>query len=80
LNARLIETTRVLRETLEEELKKMVTKEEFHGLEQRHEALRRDFDKLAATINTLQDQIDQCKMEIKQTNKRVDGVENSITE
>jgi hypothetical protein len=65
-NARLAETTRVLHETLEAALKKMVTKEEFAVLEAKHNKLQEQVDKMEKDlVERLERMIREVQLQVR---------------
>jgi len=79
LNKRLIETTRVLHETLMRELAKMVTREEFKVLEAKHKALDEKVDKMIKDlVERLERMIREVDARVDDLNERVDGCEEKI--
>lgn len=66
LNARLVETTQVLHDTLQRELAKMVTKDEFKVLEDKHEKLQKQVDRLE------KDLVERLERMIKEVQAQVD--------
>lgn len=87
-NLRLAETTKVLMETLERELAKMVTKEEFAVLEAKHQALDEKVDKmikdlverLERLIKDLQSQVDVLNERVDVCEEKLDGIMDGIDE
>ena len=87
-NQRLAETTKVLMETLERELAKMVTKEEFKVLEDKHQALEDKVDKmikdlverLERLIKDLQSQVDVLNERVDVCEEKLDGILDGIDE
>ena len=71
-NHRLTETTRVLHETLEAELKKMVTKEEFKKLEDKHNELAEKVEKMA------KDLVERLEKMIKAVQEQVDTLRDRV--
>ena len=63
---RTTETTKVLHETLQRELAKMVTKEEFKVLEDKHEELAKKVDKM------IKDLVERLERMIREVDARVD--------
>jgi len=87
-NLRLAETTKVLMETLERELAKMVTKEEFKVLADKHQALEDKVDKmikdlverLERLIKDLQSQVDVINERVDVCEEKLDGILDGIDE
>lgn len=79
MNTRLIETTKVLHETLMRELAKMVTKEEFKILEDKHHKLEEKVDKMIKDlVERLERMIREVDARVDELNERVDGCEETI--
>jgi centrosome and spindle pole-associated protein 1 len=79
LNARLTETTKVLMETLERELAKMVTKDEFKVLEDKHNALEAKVDKMIKDlVERLEKLIKDLQVQVDTLALRVDGCEEKL--
>jgi chromosome segregation ATPase len=72
-NARLTETIRVLHETLEAALAKMVTKDEFKALEEKHYALVARVDKME------KDLVERLERMIREVQAQVDAVVRRVT-
>lgn len=78
-NRRLVETTRVLHETLMRELAKMVTREEFKVLADKHQALEEKVDKMIKDlVERLERMIREVDARVDDLNERVDGCEEKI--
>lgn len=69
---RLTETIKVLHETLERELAKMVTKEEFKILEDKHNALQEQVDKM------MKDLVERLERMIKEVQDQVDILKDKV--
>eukprot|EP00039_Didymoeca_costata_P008895 m.118268 g.118268 ORF g.118268 m.118268 type:complete len:694 (-) comp14276_c0_seq2:1573-3654(-) len=79
-NNRLTETTKVLHETLQRELAKMVTKEEFHVLEEKHQALSDKVDRLEKDlVERLERMIKEVQDQVDVINERLDNFETKLS-
>jgi centrosome and spindle pole-associated protein 1 len=79
LGLRLAETTKVLHDTLQRELAKMVTKEEFKVLEDKHNALDAKVDKMIKDlVERLERLIKDLQSQVDVLNERVDNCEDKL--
>mmetsp|Transcript_13507 Transcript_13507/g.34668 ORF Transcript_13507/g.34668 Transcript_13507/m.34668 type:complete len:694 (-) Transcript_13507:52-2133(-) len=81
VNNALTETVKVLNDTLKKELAKMVTKEEFKVLENKHNTLKHRVDELEKDIKErLEKMIKECMAKIEVLTERVETAEEKIDE
>eukprot|EP00035_Acanthoeca_spectabilis_P022807 m.445863 g.445863 ORF g.445863 m.445863 type:complete len:693 (-) comp19288_c0_seq1:2006-4084(-) len=79
MNNALTETVKVLNDTLKKELAKMVTKEEFKVLEDKHNVLKNRVDELEKDIKErLEKMIKECMARIDVLTERIESVEDKI--
>lgn len=79
MNGALTETVKVLNDTLKKELAKMVTKDEFKGLEDKHNTLKNRVDELEKDIKErLERMIKECMAKIEVLTERIESVEEKV--